>query len=129
VKFEDFVPHGDLPNYLAQADIFVFASSCENMPNTLIEAMAFGLPIACSNRGPMPEVLQDGGEYFDPESSESILNAVLRIMLDPELRDFRESRARELASRYSWSRCASETYSFIVDTHKIIQNKRAKNGS
>ena len=52
---------------LADANLFVFASSCENMPNTLVEAMAIGLPIACSDRGPMPEVLRDGGVYFDPE--------------------------------------------------------------
>ena len=35
------------------------------MPNTLVEAMASGLPIACSDRGPMPEVLGDGGVLFD----------------------------------------------------------------
>ena len=49
---------------LADANLFVFASSCENMPNTLVEAMAVGLPIACSDRGPMPEVLRDGGRLF-----------------------------------------------------------------
>ena len=50
-----------MPEYLSKSNIFIFASSCENMPITLIEGMASGLPIACSDRGPMPEVLQDGG--------------------------------------------------------------------
>ena len=49
------VPHKKLPAVYRQADLFVYASSCENMPNILIEAMASSLPIACSNRGPMPE--------------------------------------------------------------------------
>ena len=35
-----FVPTEELPSHLASADLFVFASSCENMPNTLVEAMA-----------------------------------------------------------------------------------------
>lgn len=49
-----FVRHNKLPTLLANSDLFVFASSCENLPVTLLEAMATGLPIACSNRGPMP---------------------------------------------------------------------------
>jgi len=55
------VPPNDLATLLAEFDLFIFASSCENMPNTLLEGMASDLPIACSNRGPMPEVLRDGG--------------------------------------------------------------------
>ena len=58
---------------LKRAHLFVFASSCENMPNTLVEAMASGLPIACSDRGPMPEILRDGGTYFDPENEVTIV--------------------------------------------------------
>ena len=53
------VPHRDLPEHLFRADLFVFASSCENLPNIVIEAMAAGLPIASSRRPPMPEVLED----------------------------------------------------------------------
>jgi glycosyltransferase involved in cell wall biosynthesis len=71
-----FVQHDELPALLASADLFVFASSCENMPNTLVEAMAAGLPIACSDRGPMPEILQEAGVYFDPEDVPSIADAV-----------------------------------------------------
>ena len=84
MKCLGFVPHDDLPSLLAGADLFVFASSCENMPNTLVEAMAIGLPIACSDRGPMPEVLRDGGVYFDPENPESIAAAIETLIRDPE---------------------------------------------
>jgi glycosyltransferase involved in cell wall biosynthesis len=55
-----FVQHENMPILLSKADLFIFASSCENMPITLLEAMASGLPIACSDRGPMPEILEDG---------------------------------------------------------------------
>lgn len=113
----EFVPQSDLPTYLAQADLFVFASSCENMPNTLVEAMAAGLPIACSNRGPMPEVLQDGGEYFDPEDPASIAVALQKLISDADLRARRAARARQLAAQYSWNRCARETWDFLVDTY------------
>ena len=118
VSQQEFVPQTELPGYLAEADIFVFASSCENMPNTLVEAMAAGLPIACSRRGPMPEVLEDGGEYFDPEAPESIADAIRTLIADENLRRKLAARAKALASRYSWHRCAEETWSFIAETHK-----------
>jgi glycosyltransferase involved in cell wall biosynthesis len=113
VKCLGFVPHDDLPSLLAEADLFVFASSCENMPNTLVEAMAIGLPIACSNRGPMPEVLRDGGVYFDPEDPHSIAAAIEKLIRDPELRMSVAKRAKGLSGQYSWARCAAETWSFL----------------
>lgn len=112
----EFVPQEELPGFLAQADIFVFASSCENMPNTLVEAMAAGLPIACSNRGPMPEVLEDAGVYFDPEKAESIADAVGILIENDELREKCAIRAKVLSGHYSWERCAKETWSFLSVT-------------
>ena len=65
-----FVPNDAIPDYLARSDLFIFASSCENLPITMLEAMASGIPICSSNRGPMPEVLGEAGSYFDPERPE-----------------------------------------------------------
>jgi glycosyltransferase involved in cell wall biosynthesis len=113
VKRVGVVPHDELPSLLAGADLFVFASSCENMPNTLIEAMAIGLPIACSNRGPMPEVLRDGGVYFDPEAPEDIARAIETLIRDPSLRMNVAQRAKGLSRQYSWARCGAETWSFL----------------
>jgi len=114
VKTQGFAHHQDIPRLLANADIFIFASSCENMPNTLVEAMASGLPIACSNRGPMPEVLEDGGVFFNPEDPESISVAVEQIILEIELRVHIAHRAKALSEKYSWSRCARETWQFLT---------------
>lgn len=97
-----------------QADAFIFASSCENLPNILIEAMAAGLPIACAQRGPMPEVLGDAGVYFDPERPPSIAQAIARLADDPDLRAQLAQRAWQLAQAYSWERCAQETFNFVA---------------
>lgn len=121
VTQRDFVPQNMLPGFLKKADLFVFASSCENMPNTLIEAMAAGLPIACSNRGPMPEVLEDGGVYFDPENSVSISVAIEDLITNSVRRTRLADRAKELSKQYSWKRCANETLSFIVKTAQQIK--------
>jgi glycosyltransferase involved in cell wall biosynthesis len=120
----NFVAQERIPALLAEADLFVFASSCENMPVTLIEGMAAGLPIACSNRGPMPEVLQDGGVYFDPEDSESIADAIEKIIKDPILRDTITKRAKNISEQYSWSHCGDQTWEFISRTYHNTQSMR-----
>jgi glycosyltransferase involved in cell wall biosynthesis len=117
VRQLDFVPQKELPEYLAHADLFVFASSCENMPITLIEAMAVGMPIACSNRGPMPEVLGDGGVYFDPKDADSIAEAIEQIIQSSELRLSIAHRANILSQQYNWKRCADETLAFVAETY------------
>ena len=111
-----FLPQSELPRHLAEADLFIFASSCENMPNTLVEAMAVGLPITCSNRGPMPEVLEDGGVYFDPTDAESIAAAVETIIQSSAVRLAVADRAKALSEQYSWRRCADETWEFVAET-------------
>jgi glycosyltransferase involved in cell wall biosynthesis len=115
VETTPVLPHQAVASELADADLFVFASSCENMPNTLVEAMASGLPIACSNRGPMPEILLDAGVYFDPEDPNSIAAAVGGLLGDPERRRAGAARAEQLARQYSWRRCAEETWRFLVE--------------
>ena len=115
VELLDAVSHNDIPSHLAKADIFIFASSCENMPNTLVEAMAAGLPIACSDRGPMPDILQDAGTYFNPEDPVSITRAIEKLIVDEPFRQSAARKAQVLSDQYSWVRCAGETWGFLAD--------------
>lgn len=110
------IQHNNVPGLLKTADIFIFASSCENMPNTLIEAMSSGLPIACSDRGPMPEILKDGGVYFDPEDPVSIAAAIKKIIDNKVLRLSISKKAKDLSNSFSWSKCANETLGFLIKT-------------
>lgn len=98
----------------AEADLGVFASSCENMPNVLLETMASGLPIACSKFGPMPELLGDAGVYFDPERPEEIVRALRRLIESPRLRTELSQASHRRAQQYSWRRCAEETFGFLA---------------
>jgi glycosyltransferase involved in cell wall biosynthesis len=88
------------------------------MPNVLLEGMAAGLPIACSKRGPMPEVLGDAGVFFDPERPGEIAGALRCLAEDAALRERLAAAASERARHFSWVRCAEETLAFIaaVDT-------------
>lgn len=119
VHYHGAAPFNELHHRYAQADLGLFASSCENMPNILLETMASGLPIACSNLGPMPEVLGDAGVYFDPEQPEEIASALRELIESPQLRTELAQASYQRAQQFSWQRCADETFRFLVAvTHR-----------
>lgn len=120
-----FVPNKKLPELISNADIYIFASSCENMPNTLLEGMARKIPIASSNLGPMPEVLEDGGVYFNPEDYESIASAIKNLIDDEKLRRFVAQRAKDISMKYSWARCANETFSYLVEVTREYKTEKS----
>jgi len=115
IHYKGLVDFESLHSHYKQADGFIFASSCENLPNILIEAMSAGLPIACSEKGPMPEVLGQHGVYFNPDEVSSIETALQTLIGDPELRKKWAKGAYEESKKYSWERCAKETFDFISD--------------
>jgi glycosyltransferase involved in cell wall biosynthesis len=113
VHYHGAIAFDELHHWYAQADLGLFASSCENMPNILLEKMASGLPIACSNMGPMPEILGQAGVYFDPEQPDDIARALLELIESPQLRNELSKLSYASAQKYSWQRCADETLRFL----------------
>lgn len=123
VKVMEFLPHNQIVEMMTQADIFVFASGCETFGISLLEAMAVGLPIACSNKSSLPETLRDGGEYFDPEDDHSIASAVKRLILNPVDRAKFASRGQELSQQYSWEKCAEQTWTYLTQTYQRFSER------
>lgn len=109
------IPYEALHSHYAQADLCVFASSCENLPIILLEGMAAGLPIACSKRGPMPEVLKEGGLYFNPEDPEDMYQTLKTMILDPALRTRLADKSWQETQAYSWRQCADQTFGFFAN--------------
>ncbi|KRH96858.1 glycosyltransferase family 1 protein [Cylindrospermopsis sp. CR12] len=112
-RYHGSIPYQDIHEFYNKADLGVFASSCENMPNILLENMSAGLPVACSNRGPMPEILEDAGVYFDPESADQIASALEELIYNPSLRKDLAERAYLKSQDFDWMRCAEETFKFL----------------
>jgi glycosyltransferase involved in cell wall biosynthesis len=126
ISYEPAVPHEQLPSLYGGADIAVFASSCENMPNILAESMAAAMPLVCSNRGCMPEILGDAGRYFDPEDPATLAAALRELIDSPALRERLACSARERVRSLSWERCARDTFVFLAEvvarsrTHAVV---------
>ena len=113
IFYHGLISFDKLHHRYGEADLGLFASSCENMPIILLEMMASGLPIACSNRGPMPELLGAGGVYFNPENSFDIARALLELIESPKLRSNIAQVSHQKAQQYSWLRCADKTFGFL----------------
>jgi glycosyltransferase involved in cell wall biosynthesis len=114
LRYHGAVSYQELHRFYHSAHGFLFATTCENLPNILIEAMSASLPIACSSAGPMPEVLGDGGLYFDPENVSQMADVIERLCCDAGLRARCAAAAARRAGVYSWERCARETFSYLA---------------
>jgi glycosyltransferase involved in cell wall biosynthesis len=101
------------------ADMAVFASSCETFGQIVTEAMSAGLPIACSNRSAMPEILDDAGVYFDPESPDSIAYVLEYFIHAVDLRSEKADAAYYRVQQYKWKKCADETFAFLSACNKL----------
>lgn len=109
------VPYNLMESEYRDADGFIFASTCENMPNILLEAMSAGLPIACSHYGPMPEIVGDSGLYFDPLSIDDTVNVIRQLIYDDQKRFEIAGLARARSKMYSWEQTARESFAFFSE--------------
>jgi glycosyltransferase involved in cell wall biosynthesis len=103
----------EVSTFYTNSNLFVFTSTCENMPNILLEAMASGLPICCSSFPPMPEFLEKGGMYFNPTDSLDIANTLEKAILEESLRNEMSIISQKLSEKYTWEKCANETFKFL----------------
>ena len=107
LKYLDYVPESDLPAVYAGARVFVCVSLYEGFGLPVLEAMASGVPVVCSNVASLPEVGGDTVDYVDPFDIESIRQAVIqRLEGDaPGQRQAGLMRAQE----FNWARTVQGT--------------------
>lgn len=123
IKYLGKVPFDKIQAEYKKADLFVFGSTCENMPNILIEAMSSGVPICSSIKQPMPEFLREGGLYFNVEDPDSVYANLKKAILDKDLRMNTATISNSLSKEYSWKKCGNETFSFISTCYNDYINK------
>lgn len=104
------VPYEQLPAYYQHAKVNVFASSCENCPNVLLEKLAAGRPVVCSDFPPMPEFGGDAVVYFDPYNPSQLADTLVGLLDDEVAQDEWGRRAAERALTYQWPTAARRTW-------------------
>jgi glycosyltransferase involved in cell wall biosynthesis len=116
ITFLGSVPPRDLPSLYRRCRAFIFPSTVETFGNPLVEAMACGAPIICSNSAAMPEVLGDAGLYFDPTDKEDMAAKIETLLADDILAEQLSYRGRERAGGFSWEICARQTAAILTAT-------------
>lgn len=111
-------PYSEVQRFYQEADISVFMSSCETFGNILLEAMASGLPILCSNRSALPEIHAGACLRVDPEDLSDVETKLELMIRDSELREHHARAAYERAQTFSWRKCADETFQFLASCAK-----------
>lgn len=94
----------------AEAEVLLFPSLEEGFGLPVIEAFAAGLPVIASDVSALPEVAGDAGVLVNPLETDAIAGALERVLRSPELRAELARKGKERAERFSWRRCAEETW-------------------
>jgi glycosyltransferase involved in cell wall biosynthesis len=128
IHFTGFVDDARLLELYNACDCFVFPSFYEGFGLPILEAMACGRSVACSNTSAMPEVADGAGLLFNPHDAEDIARAILDILLDGELRARMERLGLQRAAGFTWqkSACATlEIYREVAARHRPFEARAA----
>jgi len=113
VHFTGFVSDEDLIALYSGALAVVLPSFSEGFGLPAIEAMACNVPVLASQLGSLPEVVGNGGLYFDPHDVAQIATAIARISTEPETLAALREKAFNRSKQFTWSRAAELTLEFL----------------
>jgi len=115
------IAHDKLNLIYENTDFLLYASSCENLPNILLEMMASGRPCIVSDIPPNREILGSNGTYFNPYDPISIAEALIEMATLP-LKNIERTvvRNQEIISNYKWELTVKKTINFL---NKIANEK------
>ncbi|HQV68423.1 MAG TPA: glycosyltransferase family 1 protein [Thermoflexales bacterium] len=117
VIFTGFVSEDLLANLYSAASMFVYPSYYEGFGLPVLEAMACGAPVICSNTSSLPEVVGEAAILISPDDIGAIAQAIRLFINDKEMTAKMRARSLEQAAKFTWQRTADET---ICVYHKVI---------
>ena len=114
--FTGFLEQPELARAWSGAEALVFPSLYEGFGLPVLEAMARDIPVLSSDRASLPEVAGDAAIYFDPDSTEDIVNKLVAVASDAPLRQELARKGRRNLERFSWAKTAAET----LDVYRTV---------
>ena len=118
VVFSGWLPFEDIPLIYAASELFVFPSLHEGFGIPVLEAMAAGVPVVCSDIEPLTEVVGQAAYLVDPLSSGDMAEGMLKVLTDGGLRERLVRDGLKRAENFSWKKTAMDTLSLISPRFK-----------
>lgn len=109
VRLTGWIPGPELEDLYRQAAFFIHPTLFEGFGLPVLEALAAGVPVACSDIEPLRSIVSDAALRFDPASEEAIAQAMLRLAADEHLRAKLSASGPVRARQFSWRRTAEIT--------------------
>ena len=96
-------------------NVFISTTNFDNMPVSVIEAMALGLPIISTNVGGMPFLIENNedGILVKPNTVDAFINAIKKLKDEPEFTDKLVSEARAKAEKLDWNKVKYKWFSVL----------------
>lgn len=113
VRVLEFVPDEDLAGLYSGAEAFVFPSLYEGFGFPVLEAMACGTPVICSDTSSLPEVAGDAALRVNPLDTAALAAAIEGITTDTELRTTLIAKGYEQIKQFSWAKAAKEVWKVL----------------
>lgn len=126
VRFVGYVSESEKEQMFDGAEALIFPSLYEGLGFPLLEAMARGVPVLCSDRASLPEIGGDAPVYFDALSVPAIAEAIVRFTQDPSVKNGMIERGFRQAARFSWKTTAEKT--LAVYQRVLRKDARVKMG-
>lgn len=129
VEFSGEVPRDTVREYLTKRPICVLPSLWENFPYTCLEAMASGCAVVGSKNGGMSEMIENGvsGILVDPEDTEEISEAILRLLNDNDLRcRMGQNAGKRITEMFSVNKIVEETLAIYRQAIEVHQRKKIR---
>lgn len=123
IHFTGFVRESHLPALYTLARGFCYMSLYEGFGLPVLEAMACGTAVICSNNSSLVEVAGDAGLNCDPLDQNQIMNHIERLILDDDLAQELSKRGMERSWQFTWSRTAEKTLQAYVDCQNRAKQK------
>jgi glycosyltransferase involved in cell wall biosynthesis len=106
IHLTGFVADDDLPALYSLADIFAYPSHYEGFGIPVIEAMACGTPVVCSNNSCLPEVAGQAALQITATDTPALAEALHRLAIDPPLRQQAVREGFRQAQKFGWPAAA-----------------------
>lgn len=106
IIFTGEISDADMAELLNEAQALVMPSLWEGFGLPALEAMSCGVPVLASDRGSLPEVVGEGGLYFDPENVEELAAQAIALLNTPGLQAELATKALSRAANFGWDKAA-----------------------